>query len=241
MIIESQDDPSMTAVSAVDRFAPSRVGDLGVDAQLDALLTAIMREPASGVVAIDLDGRRQRRLRRGMVVGVAAAVTLIGGGVAAAAFHSAHTGERAADPRITDHSEWLDTSGDDFPGIAERLTAGIPFAPHDGPNTYIGVALPTSGLVSTGGVRTWLATDAFCGWEGYWLQEHQAGDLTSANTAADALHQLATSGLLDSDADPVVGASNRAVAAAAAAGEDGPVRADWTPNCTDLPRPWAGK
>jgi hypothetical protein len=237
MIIEPLDDTNLTTVSAVDRFAQSRLGDLAVDAELDALLTAITRQDV-----IELDGHRhRRRVRRGVVVGIATAATLVGGGVAAASFHSAHTGERAQDPRIADHSEWLDTSGDDFPSIAEHLAIGIPFAPHDGPDTYIGVALPTSGQVSTEGVRIWLATDAFCGWEGYWLQEHQAGDVTSANTAADALHELATSGLLDSDADPVVGASNRAVAAAAAAGEDGPVLADWTPNCTDLPRPWANK
>lgn len=211
--------------AAANPLTDQAAGALAIDDEFDDLLRAVSA-PAP-------------RRRRGLVTAVAAAGAIaVSGGVAAAGWHSSHTGI-AVDEGPIGTSELMDISGDDFVQFAREAAAGIPFPPGDNADPYIRDAFPHSGLVSANGVRTWLSEDAQCAWEGYWLQARADGD-TSAQAAATAVLQQIPSWpeLVASDGGGVIDLA-RTVAAAAAAVRTDTVRQVWSVNCASLPRQWA--
>jgi hypothetical protein len=206
---------------------PLHEADLGGDAieeALDALYPGIVgHEGAAGVAPPSR--RPRRRLSRGAAVAIAGASVLAVGGVAAA----------VTVPRF------IDTRDPGFAATAVQDAAGIPFPPGDSARAYVPVVFPDAGLMSPDGPRFTLALDAACAWEGYWLQAHERSDTVAQAAAVRVLDEVPNwATIRDHDGGGVV-LSFQNVARAAGAGEPGPVRQDWTANCTDLPRRWATK
>ena len=202
------------------------------------LLTRITHDEQSDAVV----SRKLRRGRRSIAaVGVAVAVAATGG-VAAAAWTSAHTGW-FGQPGTTegDSTEYLNAAGDDFAQAVHQLAVGIQFPAGDSVDEYIPVVFPREGLVQAGGVRLILSIDASCAWQGYWLQANAAGDTEQQNAAALVLAEVPTwSAIVSHDGGGTI-ASYRQVADAAAAGAPGLVQQWWSANCSGLPRAWATK
>jgi len=210
-----------------------------LDRELDEVFQAVVKD-----VGVDLSAKRKarpRRARRTLVAGAVAGAVLAAGGVAAAAvWTSAHTGRHGtAGLSENDTSEWLDVAGEDFPSVARHLGQSFPFPPGDGGDAYIPGQFPHTGLMQVSGVQRTLAMDAACAWQGYWLQEHDAGRAAEADAAVTRLQQVPTWSAITANSASSVVALYRTAAEAARSGDAATVRQVWSVGCSDLPQRWA--
>ncbi len=157
-----------------------------VDAALDELGAAIMALPVSA-------SPPRRFTRPFLALGVAAAMIVIGGGVAAGAVLSAHTGKVVPKAQVPmgGPGEELNPAAPDFRSVALQISADIPYPPGYGSwrELVIGDASDPSGQVSSGALHGWFAMSAFCAWVRDWDQAVGAGDSAGAATASQTIAQ----------------------------------------------------
>ncbi len=172
------------------------------------------------------DSHRNRHRRRRFATAFAASGLIAVGGVAAAA---------AID-------QWVSTDAPDFATTARAATADLPLPPGDHVDEYIAVAAKGPvGDMQREDLRVFFSYDAVCAWQGYWLQEHDAGDSAKADRALKVLQDIPDWPQWSGTTGDDVIAGYRTDAAEAAVGNPTPVRQSWTANCTELPRAWATK
>ncbi len=174
-------------------------------------------------------GEATRRRRRELVATVAATGILAVGGVAAA----------------TSSFSPVSTATPDFAASVRAATADLPLPPGDNIDNYIPVWQHSDdgvdSVLDRNDLRVAFSYDAVCAWQGYWLQEHAAGNSTAADDALRTLQAIPTWPGWGTNTDSSVRNGYRAVADAAAADNPAPVRQLWTVNCTGLPQAWATK
>ncbi len=185
-----------TLLRSADPAAPYLTAPVVVDA-LDRL-----GRDLSTMTPADRAAAPVRRIRRApaSVLAGSLAVLLVGGGVAAAAQYTTHTGFFGQeDGRPT--GEWLRPDAPDFLTTARELTKGINFAPGDSAENYWWIFElknddGTYSQFSTKGVRGNIGDAASCSWQRLWLTAHQTGDAAAMAEASQQIHAAAGSGPL---------------------------------------------
>lgn len=177
-----------------------------------------------------LDAMPARRRPRRLLVGAGVAAVLLGtGGVAAASFYSARTGEGPTDAEdllLGGPGERLDPAGTDMYDVYLEETADIPFptsaagarqASFDFQLPPVDRQHPGVGTVSTGALRSWVAADAVCAWANQWVRATAAGDEAARAEAITQIRKAPTwaavmeadphphgrTGMTNEDGDPV--------------------------------------
>jgi hypothetical protein len=184
---------------------------------------------------------RARRRRRTRVVMSGTALVLAGsvGAAAAAGVWSARTGEHGPrDTTESNTSEIIDTAAPDFPQILRDAYPDLPLP--DGVEMETLVQQQVAALRSEGGTtvqeRGLGATAVFfamCHWQDVWLRAASAADTAAASVALSHLQALPERPeLAAADAAGGAVARQRALAAAAQAGDRATVQQDMGPNCS---------
>lgn len=197
----SASDP-LERVAAINPLPCSVLPTRAVDEALDQVGLAITRVQHARP---ETRGRpRPRATRRAILVGVLL-VGALGAGVASgAAIFGARTGifPSNADKAVGGPGEALNPAAHDFRTVALQLASDIPYPPgyaawrdwviteqaptvHSGPG---GTEFP-AGLVSSGALRGWFASSAFCGWVKTWWQASTVDNLVVASKAAQTIVQ----------------------------------------------------
>jgi hypothetical protein len=177
-----------------------------VDGALDELGAAITASPVSASAP-------RRFTRPFLALGLAAAMVVIGGGVAAGAVLSAHTGKVVPKAQVPmgGPGEELNPAAPDFRSVALQISADIPYPPGYGNwrELVVADASDPSGLVSSGALHGWFAMSAFCAWVRDWGQAVGAGDSSTAATAAQTIAQAPDwKAVTDEDPHPDPSATN---------------------------------
>src|SRR5438309_9106416 len=173
-------DQLVASCDPVDRAA---LGASAIDGVLDAIGASISSLP-----------RRPRALRprrKRILLAVAVAMVVVGGGVAAGAALTAHTGRFVpkAEQPMGGPGEELNPAAPDFRTVALQLAADIPYPDGYGAWRELSVADASdpAGLVSTGALHGWFAASAFCAWVQDWRQKQMAGDGAATAHAAQVI------------------------------------------------------
>jgi len=208
-------------LGAADPFPELNAAVPAVALALDELLEPLVARPKAMH-----HGHRNRSRRRRLMTAFTATGLIAAGGVAAAV---------TLDP-------WVSSDAPDFATAVRAATVGIPLPPGDAIDSYVTVASHgPAGDFQRDDLRVFFSYDAVCAWQGYWLQEHDSGDVVEADRASAVLQQIPSwPQWVGKTGDDVI-ALYRSDAAAAAAGDPTPVRESWSANCTGLPRAWATK
>jgi len=188
-------------LAAADPAAVVSDGADGLEDALDAIGVAVMSGAATPLPR--RRGTRRWRPRRAVALG--AALTLIGGGVAAAAnaVLNAHTGQYATGWEVNagGPGEYLREAAPNFCRVALQETSDIPFPPgyeswrllalgigHADPNGTCGNNTQGgNAVVSSGALRGWTAQTAFCAWIYDWRDATRSGDTATAVQAASQI------------------------------------------------------
>jgi hypothetical protein len=174
-----------------------------IEGALDALGAAIAASPVSPL--------RRRLPRPVLALAIGLAVIVIGGGVAAGAVLSAHTGKTVPPAQIPmgGPGEELNSAAPDFRSVALQIASDIPYpngyaswrnlvvSLYAGDGTPAGSAAehPSNGvpsIVSSGALHGFFAMSAFCAWVRDWDHAVGAGDDAEAATAAATIAEAPT-------------------------------------------------
>jgi hypothetical protein len=220
--------------------SPDDLKALDAAAGFDDLFERILAEDAAPRAGAPIRRRKSRRTIASLAL---AATLLVGGATAAAAgWSSVHTGFFGHEGDTeNDASEFLDLGADDAPQVAARLAVGIPFAPGDSAAAYIPGLVSGRGLMQADGIRSYLTSDALCGWWGAWLQSDREGDVAARARATSVLRDAPTWPIVVQNDGGGTVTFYEQIAASAERGDGAIVQQAFTANCESLPRNWEHK
>jgi len=191
---------------ASDPVDPIALGSPKLGAALDQLGAALTAMPVPSRAG-------RRRSRPLLALGVAVCAIVIGGGVAAGAVLSAHTGRTTPKSQVPvgGPGEELNPAAPDFRRVALQIASDIPYP--DGYRSWrdlvVSDAGDPSGLVSSGALHGWFAMSAFCAWVRSWDRAVGSGDGAAAARAAQTIAQAPDwKAVTDEDPHPDPGAAN---------------------------------
>jgi hypothetical protein len=191
-------------LTACDPAARLVLANPRIDGALDALGAAIVAAPTPP--------RRSRVSRPVLALAFAVAAVAIGGGVAAGAVLSAHTGATVppADVPMGGPGEELNTAAPDFRSVALQIASDIPYPRGDGSWRDRVVSLSAGdGQTSSGALHGWFAMSAYCAWVRHWDQATASGDSAAAASAAQVIAQAPNwKAVTDEDPNPDPSAAN---------------------------------
>lgn len=223
------DGIALDEVIRADRMAGVDLYTPQVQAALDALGADITGPGSRRGVVVAL----RRRNRKAAAIGLITAALLAAGTPAAAQWVSLHTGLFGSGTEMVEGGELLDTGSPELGPYLDELARNYRLPPGGTfEETKRGIARQRA-HIQREGLESKFAAEAICQWEKWWLDGHSSGDRGKVAEATKVLQEVPTWRILHvTDGGGVVQGVSE-VAAAAAAGDQGPVRQDWVANCTD--------